>query len=208
MPCRKELYRERKENGLCVKCGEKKDTDGVFCSVCKDKDNQNKRANYEFYIKMGVCPRCHKEKLYGDERACLQCNAERYRRQQNRDREHYNEIHRKSSKKIYAESSANGICIRCNKRKAIEGQKSCKMCREKRNEYRRLRRGTIPRRLRPEFGMCYFCGDKLKEGQRVCAACHEKITEANRKQDRSGREDFKFGRAMYDWEMRKRKKVV
>ena len=133
------------------------------------------------------------------------CNADRYGRQLNRSKEHYNEIHRKSSKKIYDESSAKGICTRCNKRKAVEGQKCCRMCIERRREYRRARREGIPRRLRPEFGLCYHCGDSAEEGQKVCAKCHEKITEGNRRQDRSGRHDFIFGKKMYEWESRKEK---
>lgn len=200
-------YHDRKENGLCVKCGEKNDTSGVFCSKCKEKDNKNKRNNYSFYISIGICPRCHKEKLYGEERACLLCNAERYGRQLNRDKEHTNEIHRKSSRKIYAESSANGVCTRCNKRKAEEGKKCCKMCNEKRNAYRRVKRGGIPRGMRPDYGLCYLCGDTAKEGQKVCAKCHESITEGNRRQDRSGRPDFIFGKALYDREARSKKKV-
>lgn len=199
----KALYKERKEKGLCVKCGKEKDALGVFCSECKGKDNEYKRMSYSFYISIGICPRCKKEKLYGDERACLTCSAERYGRQLNRNRERANEVHRKSSKKIYDESSANGICTRCNKRKAEEGKKCCKMCNQRRNEYRRAKRG-IPRRLRPDFGLCYLCGDTAKEGQKVCAACHEKITEGNRRQDRSGRPDFIFGKQMYDREARKR----
>lgn len=192
------LYSERKENGLCVKCGEKNDTSGVLCSGCKEKDNKNKRNNYSYYIGMRICPRCHKEKLYGEERACLMCNAERYGRQLNRDRERCNEIHRKSSRKIYAESSAKGICTRCNKRKAVEGQKRCRMCIEKVNAYRRAKRTGIPRKYRPDYGLCYLCGDTVEQGQRVCAKCHERITEGNRKQDRSGRADFRFGKALYD----------
>lgn len=198
----KDLYRERKENGLCVKCGEENDTDGVFCAKCREKVNRSKRMGYGYYISIGICPRCHKEKLYGDERACLMCSAERYGRQLNRDRDRANEIHRKSARKIYAESSAKGICTRCNKRKAVEGQKRCKMCIERVNEYRRAKRG-IPRRMRPDFGLCYLCGDTAKEGQKVCARCHESITEGNRRQDRSGRPDFIFGKKMYDWEARK-----
>ena len=198
-------YKERKENGQCVKCGEKNDSSGVFCTACKEKDNKNKRDNYGFYISIGICPRCHKEKLYGDERACLLCNAERYGRQLNRDKEHCKEIRRKSGRKIYAESSAKGICVRCNKRKAVEGQKRCRLCIEKTNAYRRSRREGVPRKLRPEVGLCYHCGNPVEEGQRVCTKCHEKIVEGNRRQDRSGRSNLIFGKAMYDWESRKEK---
>ncbi|MBR2408950.1 MAG: hypothetical protein IKB07_08340 [Lachnospiraceae bacterium] len=201
----KDLYNERKKNGLCVKCGKENDTSGVRCSECKEKGNKNSRRGYSYYISIGICPRCRKEKLYGDERACLLCNADRYKRDLKRDRERYNEIHRKSSKKIYHESSAKGICTRCNKRKAAEGQKRCKMCIEKVNEYRRKKSTGVPRRLRPDFGMCYLCGEAVMKDQRVCASCHEKITEANRRQDRSGRPDFIFGKKMFDWEARKEK---
>ena len=177
---------------------------GVLCSKCKEKDNEGKRKGYRYYIGIGICPRCHKEKLYGNERACLLCNADRYGRQLNRDKERYNEIHRKSSKKIYDESSAKGICTRCNKRKAVEGQKCCRMCIEKRDAYRRAKREGIPRKYRPDYGLCYLCGETVKEGQRVCAKCHEKIIEGNRKQDRSSRQDFRFGNALYDWDSRRK----
>lgn len=202
MPYNADRYRERKEKGLCVRCGSEKDTPGVLCLKCKETGNESKRKEYEFYISIGVCPRCHKEKLYGDERACLDCATDRYKRGLKRDREHANEIANKNHKRRYREASEKGICTRCNKRKAAEGQKRCKMCIERVNEYRRAKRG-IPRRLRPDFGLCYLCGDTAKEGQKVCATCHEKITEGNRRQDRSGRPDFIFGKKMYDWEARK-----
>ena len=205
MPYNADRYRERKEKGLCVRCGSEKDTPGVLCLKCKETGNESKRKEYEFYISIGVCPRCHKEKLYGDERACLDCATDRYKRGLKRDRDHANEIANKNHKRRYREASEKGICTRCNKRKAAEGQKRCKMCIERVNEYRRAKRIGIPRSERQEHGLCYLCGDKAEEGYKLCHKCHETITEANRKQDRSGRADFLFGRPMYDWDMRKRK---
>lgn len=207
MPYNASEYRRRKENSLCVRCGEKNEMSGIFCAECKEKDNETKRSNYRYFISIGICPRCHREKLYGDERACPMCRAYQSERRKKLDKEYTNEIRRRSGRKIYAESSAKGICTRCNKRKAAEGMKSCKMCAEKNRVYRMIRRGGIPRSERPNYGLCYFCGEKAEEGQKVCIKCHEKITEANRKHDNSKRRDFVFGKAKYDWEARRKEKV-
>lgn len=51
---RKEKYHQRKENGLCPKCG--KQTDGIhtMCEECR----REQRERYHWYSEHGICPKC------------------------------------------------------------------------------------------------------------------------------------------------------
>jgi hypothetical protein len=67
---RRELYRSRKENGCCPRCGNKiKKSSSVFCDNCldfyreyteehKEQTNANRKILYAEKIENGLCPRC------------------------------------------------------------------------------------------------------------------------------------------------------
>ena len=35
-------------------------------------------TNRQFYQSLGICPECRKEKLFGDEKECLECRVKKY----------------------------------------------------------------------------------------------------------------------------------
>ena len=61
---RSETYRKRKENGLCVRCGKKKNGSGTHCAECCIK---HKRAKNEWRMRNGL------KKGYADAGLCIRC---------------------------------------------------------------------------------------------------------------------------------------
>lgn len=182
-----ELYRKRKENGLCVRCGKPNDGEYVCCSSCREKTKSYVNETRAWLKEHRICPRCRKNRLYGDENACPECNAETYRNtMKSRQTERYNEMHREWSKKTHHEAIAKGICTRCRSRKADYGFKTCARCRTRDAEKRRLRNAPkIPMKDRAELGLCYWCMEPVIPGYKTCQSCYDRCVENSRKADRS-----------------------
>lgn len=179
----KQRYKKFRENGLCAKCGKPLDRDGSLCVSCNSKRKTYNRETYKALQEVGICPRCRKNKLYGDEKWCIECTAkESEYRMKNRDCEHYNEIHRTWAKQQYQKDKENGICTRCHKRKADYGHSTCGICRDKnRRQKSKAYRKKPDRSERYKQGLCYFCDNPIKEGYKVC----EKHYQQNCKNGRS-----------------------
>ena len=127
------------------------------------------KETYHGYIKLGICPGCRQNMLFGDERSCPECKAKYYAYQMGVDKEHKNKIHKEWSRRTHAEMIKKGICTRCRKRKADGGFKTCGVCREKKNrKYFEKNFGRPERSARPSMGICYFCNNPIKEGYKVC----------------------------------------
>jgi hypothetical protein len=132
----KKYYVRKKSEGLCPRCGKPLDREGHYCSVCVEKYNQYTRETRQYFIQNGICPVCRKEKLYGDEKTCIECLEKIYESRKpmnDEEREKYNESQRKRKKMQYDFRSQNGICTRCGKRKAEKDRKKCRICLEKEN---------------------------------------------------------------------------
>ena len=168
----KRLLEKRKANGLCIDCGTELDRDGVRCIKCNTKHNEESKADRKWYIENGICPRCMKNTLFGDENMCPECSAEMYEINMNSrerlGREHYNEVHKEWSKRTHHEMIERGICTRCRKRKADYGYKTCGICRGKIRNYKRMKYGKQDRSERYKQGLCYFCDNPIKDGYKVC----------------------------------------
>lgn len=190
--CDKNTY--KLTHGLCVRCGKNPQLEGKkLCKECYDKSvanlpnnrsekkaidrekkNQRERETYKFYQQMGVCPRCRKNKLYGNEKRCPECRAKEAERSAKRKRSpedisRWNKNYRQRLKD-------KGICLDCCKRKAEDGHTLCRICMDKRAEYQRIRRGTPlcgERNYRALHGICYVCGkNPCMDGKKVCTACY------------------------------------
>lgn len=186
---RKEYFKKRyenfKNNNKCVKCGKIRDGKTVLCESCRVKTNKYTNETRKFLQDMGICPRCRKNKLYGDEKVCPECNAKAYTNVINtRDRERYNELHRQWSKRQYEIDKANGICTRCRKRKAETGYVTCQYCRAK-NRVKRENDKQVKRSERYLIGLCYFCDEPIKEGFKVCNKHYNLNVENQKKANRS-----------------------
>ena len=91
----RQRYEERKASNLCVVCGKPLDREGVVCTACNTKRTAYGRELYKKLQAVGVCPRCGKNLLYGDEKSCVECrakSAEQVSKLRDKNREHYNEM--------------------------------------------------------------------------------------------------------------------
>lgn len=183
---KKRLLERRKESGLCIDCGTELDRDGVRCVKCNTKHNENNKADRKWYRENGICPRCRKNSIFGDENMCPECSAEMYEINMNSrerlGREHCNEVHKEWSKRTHHEMIERGICTRCRKRKADYGYKTCGICRKKSREYKRMKYGKPDRSERYEQGLCYFCDNPIKDRYRVCEKHYQMNVEKARSQ--------------------------
>lgn len=172
-------YRNRKDNGLCPRCGNKLDREGHYCLECLLKKREYIAANRAFFRKNQICPECGKEKLFGDEKQCISCREKsRQRKQKITDEQKniYSERFKKQQKSLYKERAEKGICTRCGKRKAAYGKKKCQICLNKDAEAHRIKRdGRNIREYRKQNGLCYFCGEPAEENKNVCAKCSERF---------------------------------
>lgn len=168
----KRLIQKRKEQGLCLKCGKPLDREGTYCISCNNYLNEQQTLLRHWYQEHGICPRCGKNDLFGDEKNCPECAAKKYeatmRRRGKLGKEHYNSQHNEWARIEHQRRISEGICTRCGKRKAYGGYKTCGICREKTRNYKRRKHGKPDRGERCNQGLCYFCDSPIKEGYKVC----------------------------------------
>lgn len=68
----------------------------------------------EFYQSIKICPNCHKEKLYGQEKECLMCRAYKYTNLIRFRESHPNYSKEKMKTRYYLRISLHR-CTQCNK---------------------------------------------------------------------------------------------
>lgn len=177
----KTTYETRKSQGICVKCGKVKAIQGkVMCAECAEKQRIYQRETREYLRNLGLCPRCGKSKLFGDEKECPECTAMMYEINQ-RSRERRNITAMDYYRKDIARLKSEGLCRSCRKKKVAEGHTYCPDClakrREQGKEYRRKKNKVdLDRNERPNYGLCYICGEVIDRQGRVCKKCAEKMT--------------------------------
>lgn len=146
-----------------------------MCAKCAEKQRIYQRETREHLRNLGLCPRCGKNRLFGNEKECPECTAMMY------------EINQRSIKKRGIISSEyyrkditrlkdKGLCRSCRKRKVADGRTYCPIClakrRERSKEYRRKKEKTgLERSERPNYGLCYTCGKPLDREGRICKKC-------------------------------------
>ena len=157
-----------------------------------------KKEHNESYYQ--TCKRLHKCVRCGEQDArtligkplCFGCCEKKREESKGRDQT-------ESHKKAYNKAVENGMCVRCCKRKAEPGKKTCKWCNEKRKKaYRekQVQNGKYSRSEAKEYGICSIC---LKEarlpGQNTCKSCYEMVVNrfkgtqtTNKLKDKIGRE--------------------
>ena len=148
------------------------------------------REERAFYVSIGLCPRCGRNKLFGEEKTCPECSAkaqeynERYRAEHPEQfRQYINAYH----KSMYQQRKEAGMCVRCGKRKPLYNDLRCGICKEKmtlRRQERRVRDGRLTRQERLEQGFCYFCGAETVPGMKVCEKHRQVCIENGNKSSR------------------------
>lgn len=169
-----EVYRRRKQNGICTQCGKKPPVEGkTMCAECAEQRRIYQRETRKFLLQFELCPKCGKNKLFGDEKNCPECRAAFANRQmkyREKNQEEYNEKQRIEHRAIYGKRKEQGICVRCGKRKPKNGYSTCEICQQKDRERKRIMYGygTHDRHERLKYGLCYFCDNPVKDGYKVC----------------------------------------
>lgn len=182
----------RKEQGLCSRCG-KTVTKGTVCDDCKQyaKDVRKMYASY------GLCTRCHKNHVYGNDKTCSECRVNtslvnaKYREAH---RDEINKRGRELYKIHYEERKAKGICTRCGKNKASKGKFTCTKCREKNNQQKRLSYVKI---LVDKPNRCRYCNNDSAPGYKVCEEHRQKLSTSAT--SRNVNEARKKTRARLNW---------
>lgn len=167
------FYNNRKNNGLCIRCGGKSRKGKIMCSDCAEQQRIYRKETRDFFKKLGICPRCGKNKLFGDEKRCPECSIRENKYIINRDRERTNEYRRVWGRNDYQQKKKEGICTRCGKRKADSGYFTCSICREKIRQWKRIKYGKPIRSERYKQGLCYFCDNPVEDGYKVCKEHHQ-----------------------------------
>ena len=175
------FYNNRKESGLCPRCGKPLDREGYYCSQCLIKVREYHRQNRKFYRDNHICTECGKVIVPDGERICPECRAKKEVRRKpltDEQKDRYKEKFKKYQKFLYQQRSAAGICTRCGKRNVLPGRKKCGICLSKDSEIHkahRMDRFNI-REYRKENHLCYFCGNPIDvPNSKSCSSCREKF---------------------------------
>ena len=192
----------RKEQGLCLECGNPLDREGTYCTECRKIINEEQQETRLWYKSNKICPRCRKVSILGDESMCPECSAKMYadniRSRERLGREHYNSAHAEWSRKTHAKRIELGICTRCGKRKADYGFKTCGICRNKDKEYKQAKYGKPDRKERYKQGLCYFCDNPIKPGYKTCEKHYQMNIEKSRSEkSKEARKEMKSNGILY-----------
>lgn len=183
-------YRQKKiENRVCVTCMKKlpEDRKSTICEECQQKQNELQRLDYKFYQEQGICPRCRKNILFGNEKSCLECRAiaanNMAKYYQSVDKEEYLARRKERSAKLLEYRRENGLCTRCGSEKSDNKFAYCNSCRIKvnlkGNEYRIRKRKKPNREIWSENGLCVKCGSERYKDYKICKTCYENMWEVS-----------------------------
>lgn len=169
-------YRHRLiEKGLCTKCKNPNDRGkGWYCSKCLITERERHKENREFYISLGLCSQCGKEKVFGNEKLCPICRAKNYESTRKKVEKYGwkkpTEERREKIRNRYNELKELGICTACRKRKAVVGRTKCGVCLEKESTRARLKHKP----LKTDFseGLCIRCNNPVVPGYKQCEFHH------------------------------------
>lgn len=72
-------YHERKAAGLCPKCGGVRDDDRyIACSKCRNHARQYVKESRKFFISLGLCKFCGRNKPIKGLQYCTECQAKKH----------------------------------------------------------------------------------------------------------------------------------
>ena len=115
----------------------------------------------------GICVNCFKEKAFNGRTMCPECldkNKERSEKTRSTTSKEQRRLYLKRKRDLCI---AFGVCRECLKRPARVGLK-CIECHVKEVKRQEKRRKYIPRNIRTELGLCYFCGNVAVKGKKTC----------------------------------------
>lgn len=176
----KEQYYKAKEDGKCVRCLGRDALPGkVMCEVCANKGKKYREETRKWLKKVGYCPRCGRNKLYGEEKTCPECLANAAIANKKYRQKHYGSDHEYYVMDI-ARLKEKGLCRGCRKNEVAEGHTYCLTCLIKKRKRTRLNHqydfnDFIPRVERRSYGLCYRCGSPLDTDKNACSKCCKEL---------------------------------
>lgn len=163
----KETNEKRKREGRCIRCGKPLiDRTYFTCEPCRKREQEVIKSSREYYQRIGICPYCHKQRLYNGEKMCIECKAKQYAWMATSGKPPDKEKIRKRRKNLRQKREKEGLCIRCGIRVPQEGRKQCSICLAKDRERHRIR-STLAE-YRKEHGLCMYCDQKALPGKKLC----------------------------------------
>lgn len=170
----KTLYNKRKEQGLCVKCGDIARKGKTTCRSCLDKDIQHNKERKEKLKLLGLCITCGHRQAEPHRVRCFECcEKNRIYSENRRKQDEVKQNIKKSDKERYETNKMQGICTHCGKKPKEKGLVCISCYNKKRANQRRYddRHGITRGISRPErvsYGLCYICGKNAMQGKSVC----------------------------------------
>lgn len=153
MSISKKLYRERKHQHLCTRCGKIAEFNKTLCFYHLQKANKNQYAMYARRKNEGLCPLCG-EKLCNNRKICNQC----LEKQISKPRDDV-WIPRKDRQK-------HGLCLDCGQNNSTSNL-YCNLCSKKRT----INQSSI-RKQNIMNGLCGYCGKRLLvKNRKGCVIC-------------------------------------
>jgi predicted amidophosphoribosyltransferase len=174
----KEQYERYKAQGICVRCGSRKAKEGrVMCSECAEKMKKAQNETRKWAREHGFCPRCLRNRLWGQEKICPECLADAAIANKKSREKYYGGNHEYYIMDI-TRLKAKGLCRGCRKNKVSTGHTYCEACLEKkRRRFRKKNEGYISRSERRFYGLCYRCGNPLDTDKGLCSECCDKVAQ-------------------------------
>jgi predicted amidophosphoribosyltransferase len=164
----RELYKYRKEHGLCVQCGKPASGGTRLCEEHRQKSNLRNREERAFRERMGLCRRCGKEKQIAGSHYCTKCDELEYERMRSKD-------YVGKAKMRYVRLRTENRCVSCQK-PVTDGKAQCPECRKR---YGDARKSKLKIRYygRIDNGLCPRCGKPNDSDRKTCETCRRKLKE-------------------------------
>ena len=158
---------ERKEMGLCPKCGRRNPAPGrSLCETCLEKARAAERARYA------------KSKAAGESYGGRKPES---RRRMARERNSRRRRERREA----------GLCTACGERKPVEGGAVCEACREARRASEKKLYES-----RRAAGLCGRCGGVALAGASTCASCAARDVKRRPKKNAASRKRYRDRRVL------------
>jgi hypothetical protein len=120
----------------------------------------------EWLKENGFCVNCCIEKTWNNTTMCIEC-LDKHKERCEITRSESSKMQRKLYLKRKRELCvAFGVCRECLKRDAKAGKRCVDCSIKTKKRYRE--KGILPRSVRVELGLCYFCGEKAMTGWKTC----------------------------------------
>lgn len=177
-------YQRYRSLGLCGLCGSSDVSEGkALCDNCLEKSRTKKAEGRLFSKQLGICTCCGTRKARLGRILCEDC-SDKAKEYKTKNHDRILESERESYLKRRDKRMSEGICVKCGKRKSVEGKQYCGVCASKHSERSRgwrLKAGRMASELpRSEWianGLCYICGHKRENPEiKLCNACKERTT--------------------------------